>query len=60
MHHNLVLHLKTMILRGSISIKILNAFKTKLPDSKLKIFDPVVDVKVMKQYCMDCYSIQVN
>lgn len=43
-------------LRGSISIKILNAFKTKLPDCKLKIFDPVVDVKVMKQYCMDCYS----
>ena len=43
-------------LRGSISIEILNAFKTKLPDSKLKIFDPIVDIKVMKEYCINCYS----
>ena len=43
-------------IRGSISIKILKAFKKKLPDSRIKLFDPIVNIKVMKEYCKNCYS----
>lgn len=42
--------------RGSISIDVLNAFREKFPDCTISIFDPIVEISVMQEYCLNCYS----